>query len=173
MMKRKIKLLVLPLLLGAFLFISETAQAQNYRFAAGWRAGTTTNGISVKLVPIQGLALEGIYGVYPYGQSITGLIESHSCVFGWRRLQMYAGAGAHYRFNYMDGVFTDPINGTFEVIAPPGTRGWGLDAILGIELKLPLLPVAISADVKPMVEWTDFGARFMAFDPGVGIKVAF
>jgi len=172
-MKRKTKLLLLPLLLGAFLFLSETVHAQKYTIAAGWRAGSATNGIAVKLVPIEGLAIEGIYGFYPFGQSITGLIESHHSVFGIRRLQVYAGAGAHYRMNYMDGVFTDPINGTFEAISPPGTRGWGLDGIVGIELKLPILPVVISADVKPMIEWTNFGGSLRSLDPGVGLKVAF
>ena len=172
-MKRKMKLLLLPLLFGAAMLLSQTAQAQKYTIAAGWRSGWTTNGISAKLVPVKGVAIEGIYGLYPYGQSITGLVESHSCVFGMRALQMYAGAGAHYRFNYMDGVYTDPFNGTFEVNAPPGTRGWGLDAVLGIEWKLPILPIAVSAEVKPMVEWANSGASFTSLDPGVGIKLAF
>lgn len=171
-MKRKIKLYLVPIFALALVFFGSDAHAQKYKFAAGWRAGGT-NGITLKVVPVQGLAIEGIYGIYPYGESITGLIESHSPIFCIRALQMYGGLGAHYRFNYMDGRFSDPINGTFEVFAPPGTRGWGLDAVAGVELKLPLLPIAISAEVKPMVEWTNAGAFFYSLDPGLGLKIAF
>lgn len=172
-MKRKMKKLwMLPLVLLMVICCAQESQAQKYTIAAGWRAGGS-NGVTVKVVPIKGIAIEGIYGVYPYGRAITALVESHSPVFCIRALQVYAGAGAHYRLDYRDGRYTDPINGTFEVIAPAGTRGWGLDAVAGIELKLPLLPIAVSAEVKPMVEWSNAGAMFYGLDPGIGIKVAF
>lgn len=171
-MKRKLKFLLVPILALIIMMAPDHADAQKYRIAAGWRAGGT-NGITMKLVPVKGLAIEGIYGIYPYGQSLTGMIESHRPILCIQALQLYTGIGGHYRFNYMSGRFSDPINGTFEVDAPPGTRGWGLDAVAGIELKLPILPIAISAEVKPMIEWTNAGAYFWGIDPGLGLKVAF
>lgn len=171
-MKRKMKFLMLPIFAMILMLTPNEVDAQKYRIAAGWRAGGT-NGITLKVVPVQGFAIEGIYGIYPYGQSLTGMIESHSPILCIRALQMYAGVGAHYRFNYMDGTFSDPINGTFEVNAPPGTKGWGLDAVAGVELKLPLLPIAVSAEVKPMIEWTNAGASFWGLDPALGLKLAF
>lgn len=172
-MKRKMKQLwTLPLLALVMLLMAGEVHAQKYTVAAGWRAGGT-NGVTLKVVPVQGIAVEGIFGVYPYGRSLTALVQSSSPVFCIRALQVYAGAGGHYRFDYRNGIYSDPINGTFEVIAPPGTRGWGLDAVAGIELKLPLLPIAVSAEVKPMVEWTNAGHWFYGLDPGLGIKLAF
>lgn len=171
-MKRKLKMILLPVLMLLAVMMTESVQAQKYTVAVGWRAGGT-NGISLKLVPVKGIALEGIYGIYPYGESITGMLESHSPIFCIRALQVYVGAGAHYRFNYRSGIFSDPVNGTIAVNPPPGTKGWGLDAVAGIELKLPFLPLALSAELKPMIEWTDAGGRLMGMDPGLGVKIVF
>lgn len=168
------KLLLASLMTMVFsLTAANFAQAQKYRFAAGWRAGSMTNGVTVKVIPVKGVALEGILNVYPYGPSIGGMIERTRPVLCIEALQVYAGVGAHYRWAYMDGEYFDPINGWFAAYAPPGTRGVGLDAVAGIELKIPLLPVAISAEVKPMIEWTDMGGVLYGLDPGLGLKVAF
>ncbi|MEM7040703.1 MAG: hypothetical protein AAF570_27325 [Bacteroidota bacterium] len=153
--------------------IAEPVQAQKYTVAAGWRAGAMTNGITLKVVPIKGIAVEGTLGMYPYGTSVGGLIMKSNPILCIRALQVYYGVGGHYRFNYQDMVFSDPINGTVDAPAPPGTRGVGVDAVAGIELKIPLLPIAVSAEVKPMIEWTDHRAYFYGLDPGLGIKVVF
>ncbi|MEM0996309.1 MAG: hypothetical protein AAGN35_04480 [Bacteroidota bacterium] len=165
------------LALLAFVFLSllifQTANAQNYRVAIGWRAGSMTNGIALKVIPKQGLAIEGTLNLYPYGSAIGATVQSSHSLFCIRALQIYGGVGAHYRWNYFAGEFYDPINGNFAVVPPPGNRGVGLDAVAGVELKIPLLPIAISAEVKPNVEFTDLGNVFYGLDPGVGIKVAF
>lgn len=147
----------------------QQAAAQKYTLAVGWRAGFTT-GVTAKVVPIDGIAVEGILGLYPMGTSIGGLIEKHSPLFCIKALQTYIGVGAHYRFAYDGGLFP---NETFGIVPPPGTRGWGLDAVAGIELKIPLLPIAISAEVKPMVEFTDARAVMYSLDPAFGVKLAF
>lgn len=173
-MKQKTKIALLPLLLGMMLiFGANKVQAQKYTIAAGWRAGGGPNGITLKLVPVKGFAIEGIYGIYPFGESVTVMLERSRPILCIQALQVYTGIGGHRRFNYQSGLYTDPINGTFEAIAPPGTNGWGIDAVAGIELKIPLLPVAVSAEVKPMVEWTNAGAMLYSLDPALGLKVVF
>ena len=162
------------LILGLLgLLLAPTAQAQKYRMAVGWRAGAMTNGVTLKLVPIRGFALEGTLNVYPYGPSIGGMLISTKPVLCIEALQVYAGIGGHYRWAYSNGEYWDPVNGHFIAYAPPGNRGAGVDVVAGIELKLPLLPIAINAELKPMVEWTDQGGMLYGIDPGLGIKVTF
>lgn len=171
----KIKTLLLSgLMIGmlAILF-APTLKAQKYRMAVGWRAGSMTNGVTLKVVPVKGIALEGTLNLYPYGPSIGGMIERHKPVLCIQALQVYMGVGGHYRWAYNNLVFADPINGIVDAPPPPGTRGIGLDAVAGIELKIPLLPIAVSVELKPMIEWTDQRAVLFGLDPGLGIKMVF
>lgn len=155
------------------LLLAPTAQAQKYRVAVGWRAGAMTNGVSLKVVPVRGFALEGTLNVYPYGPSIGGMLISTRSVLCIEALQVYGGIGGHYRWAYSDGEYIDPINGHFVAYAPPGTRGVGVDAVVGVELKIPLLPLAVSAELKPMFEVTDQRGMLYGLDPGVGLKLVF
>ena len=84
------KFLAFSFLLGLLLYSSTSVQAQRYTIAAGWRSGMETNGISVKLVPVQGIGIEGIYNFFPLGHSVPGKEQSTSSVYGRERLQMYA-----------------------------------------------------------------------------------
>ncbi|HHG84274.1 MAG TPA: hypothetical protein ENJ82_05945 [Bacteroidetes bacterium] len=174
-MKRSIKkYLFASFLIGMLgLFLAPTVQAQKYRLAVGWRAGAITNGVTVKLVPFRGLALEGTLNVYPYGPSIGGMLISTKSVLCIEALQVYTGIGGHYRWAYASGRYLDPINGEFTAIAPPGNRGAGLDVVVGVELKIPLLPIAVSAELKPMLEVTDLGGMLYGLDPGLGVKLTF
>lgn len=168
------KLMKFPLILGMLMILGSTGLlAQKYTIAAGWRAGQGPNGIAVKIVPVKGFAIEGTYGIYPFGESATITLQRSRPILCIRRLQFYTGVGAHRRFNYRSGRYTDPINGTFEAIAPPGNTGWGLDAVAGIELKLPIFPILLNAEIKPMVEWSDQGSMLYGLEPAIGIKVAF
>lgn len=174
-MKVKIRKYILAAFAFSLLSIVmvQEASAQKYRVAAGWRAGTMSNGVTLKIIPVRGIAVEGMLNLYPYGPSVGMTVQSTHPVFCIEALQLYGGVGAHYRFGYYSGDYYDPLNGFYTVIPPAGTRGVGLDAIAGVELKLPLLPIAISAEVKPNIEFTNFGNVFYGLDPGVGIKIAF
>ena len=54
-----------------------------------------------------------------------------------------------------------------------GDLGIGVDGIVGLEYKIPPIPIAISLDLKPFIEVTTGGSAFFSLDPGLGIKVAF
>lgn len=150
------------------------ASAQKYTVAAGWRFSGVTRGIDVKVVPVDGFAVEGIVGFHPVGNSATLLLEKNRCLI-FKSLQLYTGIGGHARWNVADGIYVGgPLSGTREFVTDPVANvGIGLDVIGGIEWKLPLLPAAISADVKPMVELTPNGSIMYGLDPGVGLKIVF
>lgn len=165
------QLLTLTALL-ALILLATPSQAQKYRAAVGWRAGVMTNGVSLKIKAHEGSVVEGILSMYPTGTSLTLLGEKHTPLI-FRNLQLYAGMGLHWRFNYQNFEIYDPFFGTYYDVAPPGDYGAGLDAILGIELKFPVLPIAISADIKPMIEISNQGSVIYGWDPGIGLKLTF
>jgi hypothetical protein len=174
MKKNAQKYMLASLMLGLMiLFAAQEVQAQKYRVGVGWRAGAMNNGVTLKVIPVRGIAVEGLLNLYPYGSSIGATVQSTHPVFCIEALQIYGGVGAHYRWNYFSGDYYDPINGYFSVVPPAGSRGVGLNAVGGVELKIPLLPIAINAEVRPTVEFTNFGNVLYGLDPGVGIKLVF
>ena len=104
-MKKISKITILPLLLGMMLiFGAQELQAQKYKVAAGWRAGGGPNGVTLKVVPVKGFAIEGTYGIYPFGESLTVMFQRSRPIFCIQALQVYTGIGGHRRFNYRSGL---------------------------------------------------------------------
>lgn len=173
-MKFKQTSLLLAFMMLFSLGLMTTASAQKYTVAAGWRFSGVTNGLDVKVVPVDGFAVEGILGFHPVGNSATILLEKNRCLI-FKSLQLYTGAGVHTRWNTQDGIYVGgPLSGTvIDATRPIANVGLGVDVIGGIEWKLPILPVAISADVKPMVELTPGGSVMYGLDPGFGAKIVF
>jgi hypothetical protein len=141
----------------------------DYKNAIGIRAGGTS-GITYKHFFNSYDAFEGIFGLWPNAFGITGLYERHAPT-GAPGLKFYYGGGGHitgetdhYYYRYRDDyVYRYGRNGL----------GIGIDGILGIEYKIPVIPFAISFDLKPYIEVSNYGNIFTAIDPALGIKVAF
>lgn len=143
--------------------------ATMYNTAIGVRVGQTS-GITVKHFFAYHRAIEGIIGLWHRGFSLTGLYEQHQDL-GVPGLHWYYGLGGHvsvttYRTWYR-------WNGEWWVAEHAGAVGVGVDGILGIEWKIPPIPLALSLDVKPFVEVTTAQRVNVAIDPGLGLKVAF
>lgn len=146
----------------------------NYRTAIGIRFGYTS-GLTVKHFFNNGNAFEGIVGTWANAFSLTGLYEWHvpSSVNG---LKWYYGVGAHatvYREGYY--YYNEGRNGRpfrYYRYDDNGT-GVGVDAILGIEYKIPPIPFALSLDLKPNIEFNTNNRVYGALDPGLGIKFTF
>ena len=49
----------------------------------------------------------------------------------------------------------------------------GLDGIAGLEYKFAPIPLALSVDIKPFVEVSNYGVIYTALDAGLGVKLAF
>ncbi len=137
------KFFIISLLLVACTF---SVQAQNYRTAAGVRIGRNDFGFPGQQKILKKTTLEAIGTVSGRELSATGLIEQHFPILG-PGFNIYLGAGAHI------GHLKD--NGTY----------YGGDLIAGAELKLPVVPLVLSLDLKPTFhvnheEWGGVGSGF-------------
>ena len=118
---------------GIFILVcllSSSALAQKYSTAIGLRVGNGHYGITAKQRIFRSLAAEGILSAG--NQEVTGtlLLQKHFPILG-RGLNMYLGAGAHL--------------GSLKDFGPI----MGVDAMIGLEIKIPILPLTASVDFKP------------------------
>jgi len=118
------------------------AAAQKYITAAGVRLGGGNYGLTVQQLVGSRVTIEGIAGLGQREYSGTVLGEYHFGILG-PSLNYYFGAGGHLGHNKDTGGFS------------------GLDGIVGVEYKVAFLPVALSFDFKPSLEFgSDDYARF-------------
>ena len=175
-MKRDKIMKALKLILMAtainFCFINSQAQNSDYGIGIGLRIGETS-GATLKLRSGSGNASEGIVGFWPDAFSITGLFERYvgTTVPG---LNWYYGGGGHIAFltggpNY----YYNGEHGRYYFYHYGGNVGLGIDGIVGIEYKIPPVPIALSLDLKPFVEFNTNGFVYLSLDPGFGLKIAF
>ncbi len=130
----------------AFILLGFNASAQKYRTAAGIRIGRDDFGGSIQQKIMEKSTLEGIFAAGNREVSGTVLLERHFPILG-KGLNYYIGAGAHI------GNLKD--SGTF----------YGGDGIVGLEMKVPILPVLLSLDFKPAIhanheDWSSFSGGF-------------
>ena len=143
-----------------------------YRNAIGIRAGTTS-GPAFKHFMNSGNAFEVILGLWPNAFGITGLYEVHTGT-GISGLNFYYGAGAHLTLE--TGEYYYRRHGKEEEYRHRyGHDGFavGVDGLAGIEYKIRPIPLALSLDLKPFVEVSNYGKIYTALDAGLGIKLAF
>ncbi|MBD3637524.1 MAG: hypothetical protein HUJ25_09240 [Crocinitomicaceae bacterium] len=174
---KRISIIALFLLFGPGVYAQETGTTptlavnkKSYSTAIGLRAGGTS-GLTIKQFLGQRSALEGILGVWGHGFSATLLYENHVNAFGVPGFSWYFGAGGHAAFHSGHYVYYHR-DFRYEYYEP-GAFGLGVDGIVGLEYKIPPIPMAISLDVKPFIEVISTGRAWMSLDPGLGIKVTF
>ncbi len=140
-----------------------------YNTSVGIRVGGTT-GIQVKHFYNRGMAASGILGAFGNGASLTGLIEKHQPIYNASGLQVFYGGGLHLAI-YSDkgrryGNFGREIDYRVN-----NDAGVGINGIVGLAYQFPeKIPVIISVDLKPFVEFGTGGHISAAPDPSVGIK---
>ncbi|GAA3982068.1 hypothetical protein GCM10022407_29190 [Hymenobacter antarcticus] len=122
------------------------ATAQKYRTAAGVRSGGGSYGLTIQQLILPKTTLEGLAMFAPRERSATLLAERHFGILG-PSLNYYFGAGGHFGRHRDDGPF------------------WGFDAVIGAEYKIAFLPVVLSLDFKPTIEygsadWNRFPTAF-------------
>lgn len=136
------RFLLASLGLGLVLGLSRPAAAQKYITAAGLRLGSGSYGLTVQQLVGRRITLEGIAGLGEREYSGTALAEYHFGILG-PSLNYYVGAGGHLGHNKDTGGFS------------------GLDGLVGIEYKVAFLPLVLSFDFKPSLEFnSDDYARF-------------
>ena len=119
------------LLIALFVWgTSLLATAQKYRTALGVRIAKESVGLTLQQRILPKSTLEGLGMVGSREASGTVLFEQHFPII-FKGLNYYVGGGAHVGNLKDSGVF------------------YGGDAILGLEMKLPILRFVISGDLKP------------------------
>jgi len=112
------------------LLLSWQAEAQKYSTAVGLRFGNEKYGISMKQRIFKTLAVEGLMTAGERELVGTLMLVKHYPVLG-RGLNVYLGGGGHL--------------GGLKEFGPV----LGIDAMVGMEVKLPFMPLTVSADFKP------------------------
>lgn len=148
---KKVTLLISGLLLGLFLAIQ--ANAQSSRVGLGLRLTPDGGGFTGKFFLDPNLAIEGQLNaggiLAGEGESVTavGLLEYHIVLPdpSWR---VFFGGGAHigtwdHDHGYHDGKPDDKDN---EFI-------FGIDGIGGVEYVFKSVPIGLSADFKPAINF--------------------
>ena len=125
-----------------FFFHLLPLQAQKYNTAVGLRFGNNHYGITAKQRVLRRTSLEGLVIVDPLQYNGTLLLQQHFPIIG-RGFNIYMGPGVHVGEQKETGRF------------------YGVDMVIGAEMKLPALPFVLSADIKPAYhfdhgEWFDF-----------------
>lgn len=171
-MKKKLhKILLLALVLGC----GSLANAQ-YNTAIGLRAGESS-GLTVKHF-LGGAgssnALEFIVSAFPNDLAIFCIYEKHKPLGNGEGFSLYYGAGGHVAFDtYRRGYYYYDRHGRAWWYRDRAGFGIGVDGMLGIEFKIPDVPLAFSLDLKPYIEFNTDRNMYWSPDPGLGIKVAF
>lgn len=144
----------LTVLLAVSLFF--IGNAQDYNTGIGLRGGFS-NGLTVKHFISEKAALEGILASRWSGFEITGLYEIHHRAFDTDRLNWYYGFGAHIGFWNGKKVPWSENDDQYTVV--------GVDGILGLEYNFREVPINLSIDWKPELNfygysgfWADGGA---------------
>lgn len=120
----------------------QRATAQKYNTALGARLGGGTYGITLQQRVASRVTIEGIAGLREREYSGTVLGQYHFGILG-PSLNYYVGAGGHIGHNKDTGGFS------------------GLDGLVGVEYKVAFLPIVLSFDFKPTLEFSgDDYARF-------------
>ncbi len=138
----------------------------DYHAAVGLRAGETS-GITFKFRTGENSRVELLAGIWSNWLSITGLYERHVPAFNVEGMRWYYGAGGHIAFatgNYYNGGRSYSRGSDYAI---------GVDGVAGLEYKIPPIPIAISLDLKPLMEIYRNGDLFFGIDPGLGVKFTF
>ena len=132
------------------------------------RAGET-NGITYKHIGNSN-AIEAILGVWSGGFGLTVLYERYTPAFDEPGFSWYYGGGGHIAFfdGYRRGWFDREHEYHDDV-----DMAFGVDGIVGLEYRIPPIPIAISLDLKPFLELDTDGNAGLWLDPGLGLKFVF
>lgn len=168
-MKRTVGILC-GLLFAMCILPSVTLPAQApYNTALGLRVGGTT-GVAIKHFYRPSVSIEGILGGFPNGFSVTGLVEKNTMAFNERNLSWYFGGGAHVALYNGRSSYYNRFGRELDYRGQNDV-GIGINGIVGLEYIFPDdVPVAVSVDLKPFIEFSTGGHVGVAADPSIGIK---
>lgn len=158
----KTKLFILLIIL----FASTVAKSQSYQSAIGVRIGGLSDGITLKHFISHSSALEGILSIGNRTFIVTGLYELQTPVDHSQLFYLYYGVGAHVGF-FQDGGYYYYHNN----LIYSSESVFGIDGIVGLSYKFKTVPINVSMDFKPFIDFTDGSKKY--FDGGLSIRYTF
>ena len=147
-----------------FLIISGTSLAQETYQSIGIRIGGG-GGITYKYVEDYRSGFEGILSYRDGGIQLTGLYEMYRPIKTDRinNFYFFSGFGAHAGYIRTYEQFCVQENGSCYMYSSQRTNAIvGLDGVVGFEYRFHSIPMGISLDYKPYVEF--FGQDFLRID---------
>ena len=149
---------------------------QDYKNAVGARLGLSS-GFTYQRQVDQFRGYKGMLSFRDGGFQITALLESYRPLYlkFTDKMYYYTGMGVHVGYTTTQpqrGILANPFRYTnrYGKFAPV----IGMDAIIGLEIRLKRAPLAFNLDAKPFFEL--FGQnifRLSVFDIGISIKYTF
>ncbi len=155
------------------LLFSLPVHAQNYFRAAGIRGGLSS-GFTYRQYLDPELAYEGLLSFRKGGLQLTVLREHiQPALFEFSEDFYFTyGYGAHIGFNYTDNYFF--MFHEYYYYKKRFSPLIGLDGCLGIEYRIPTIPIQIGLDFKPFFEFSMFEFfRIVPWDFAFSIKYIF
>ena len=141
------------IIISFILFSGLSLNAQDYKTSLGLRAGLPfgLSGVTIRHFLDRSNALEGIVASNFEGIIVTGLFENEHRTGYYPGLNWYWGLGAHVGF-WGSGV-NRYINSSQSY---PGGSVIGVDGVLGVEYTFDEIPLNLSVDVLPNVNFIGF-----------------
>ena len=153
-----------------------TSHAQQYDRSAGIRLGGTS-GLTYKKFIVEEQAFETIISNRNAGVQMTGLIVFHQPMeFSFdENFYFYYGAGAHVGMEKHSDIHKAPFNGTSGYYyVRKDFIALGVDAIAGVEYRLLSVPITMSIDIKPYLNFVGMRKLKTDFwDVSIGFKYLF
>ena len=133
---------------------NSTAGSSGYTTAVGVKFYPTA--LTAKHFISNKHALEGLGYFFNYGARITGLYEIHNDINSVEGLKWYYGPGAHI------GFYNNKYGGATTI---------GIDGVLGLDYKISSLPINLSVDWQPSIEFGNkFNNGFLGSWGGIAIR---
>lgn len=143
------KLLFALVVCAIALIPSKESKAQDYTWGVGFRAGYHP-ALSVKYQMSKKNSMDFIAAFRNHGLQFTALYEWKTPVIN-NHFHLYYGVGGSVGFweEYKDNRYN-------------GNNGFrlGIDGIIGLEFKIPQVPITLSLDYKPYVNLIGWGNDF-------------
>lgn len=133
---------------------NKTAESLTYKTAAGIKVWNGA-GLSLKTFIADKSALEFIGFFNSDGVRITGLYEYHGELNTEGNLKWYGGPGAHV------GLYKG------------SNTSFGVDGVIGLDYKFNNMPLNISLDWQPTIEFLGGKSAFIGSWGGLGIRYTF
>lgn len=156
-------------------FAANSIKAQEVVSSIGLRFGH--GGFSYKYIEDQRLGFETILSFRDNGVQFIGLVQAYRPIKTDRisNLYLYYGGGGHAGYKGVERAYAKPgVNGCEVYTDTRFNPVYGFDGIVGAEYQFYSIPLAMSFDYKPFIEFfSENTVRLDLWDFGFSLRYTF